>query len=292
MDSTLSHCEGNPRGIKVLMYHRIVDDPRLVQGHWTCVDVKEFRKQLEMLDRWGFTPITFEDYRLFQSGELNLPRKPVILTFDDGYLDTYTAAYPLLQEFGVKAVVFVFADQKTRTNYWDRHLNLPEATLMNRREIVEMYEAGFEIGSHSIMHADLTQLSAAQAWEQVSRSRILLEILLNAPVATFSYPYGATNASIKQMVTRAGYKIACSVATGPAAFGDDPFEVRRIPILSTTGVSGFALRLLTPFQYYGSTRWKVRTALFSAARRRRNHAPPLSREERGLFEHIRTKGVL
>jgi peptidoglycan/xylan/chitin deacetylase (PgdA/CDA1 family) len=288
MDNTTSQYGGNPRAIKVLMYHRIVDSQNLINAHWTCVGVKEFRKQLEMLDRWGFTPITFEDYKLFRSGELSLPRKPVILTFDDGYLDTYTTAYPLLQEFGVKAVVFVFADQKVKTNFWDRHLNVPEASLMNRHQIVEMHEEGFEIGSHSLIHADLTHLSEDQAWEQISRSRILLEILLNAPVSTFSYPYGATNRMIKQMATRAGYNIACSVATGPAAFGDDPYEVRRIPILRTTGASGFALRLLTPFQYYGLTRWKVRNALLSSARKRNNHSPSPDQQEQELFEHMRT----
>jgi peptidoglycan/xylan/chitin deacetylase (PgdA/CDA1 family) len=270
------------------MYHRIVEDKDLINSHWTCVGAKQFRNQLELLDRWGFTPITFEDYRLFQSGELSLPRKPVILTFDDGYLDTYTIAYPLLREFGVKAVVFVFADQKVKTNFWDRHLKLPEAPLMNRRQIVEMHEDGFEIGSHSLIHADLTHLSEDQAWEQISRSRILLEILLNAPVSAFSYPYGATNEMLKKMATRAGYKIACSVATGPASFGDDPYEVRRIPILRTTGAGGFALRLLTPFQYYGLTRWKVRNALRSSTRRRKAHSASPQQREQELLEHMGT----
>ena len=93
--------------VKVLMYHRVVEDKAISDAHWSCVYVEDFRRQLELLDRWGFTAITFEDYRLFQSGELNLPKKPVILTFDDGYLDTYTVVFPVLQEYGVKAVVFV-----------------------------------------------------------------------------------------------------------------------------------------------------------------------------------------
>jgi peptidoglycan/xylan/chitin deacetylase (PgdA/CDA1 family) len=288
MDKTISRYQGNPRAIKVLMYHRIVDTNDIRYSHWTCVHVNEFRKQLEMLDRWGFTPITFEDYRLFRCGELSLPRKPVILTFDDGYLDTYTLAYPLMQEFGVKAVVFVLADQKVKINFWDRHLKLPEAALMKRHQVVEMHEAGFEIGSHSLTHANLTHLSEDQTWEQISRSRILLEILLNAPVTTFSYPYGATNPIVKKMATCAGYTIACSVATGPATFGNDPFEVRRIPILNTTGPGGFALRLLTPFQYYGVARWTAGKILFGSGRRRNGHSSLPKQREQQLSEHIRT----
>jgi peptidoglycan/xylan/chitin deacetylase (PgdA/CDA1 family) len=289
MDNPIVHCEGNPGAIKVLMYHRIVGDQDECNGHWTCVGVTNFRKQLEMIDRWGFTPITFEDYRLFRRGELSLPRKPIILTFDDGYLDTYTFAYPILREFGVKAVVFVVAEQRVESNYWDRHLNVSAAPLMKRHHILEMHEAGFEIGSHSLTHPNLTQLPEDQAWEEVSRSRILLEILLNATVSTFAYPYGATNPVIKRMAADAGYDVACSVATGPAVFCDDPYEVRRIPVPRSTRAAGFGLRVLTPFQYYGLTRWKVGNALSGSAKNRKN-GPAAAKEQQKLFELSETKG--
>jgi peptidoglycan/xylan/chitin deacetylase (PgdA/CDA1 family) len=243
------------------MYHRIVESRDLSASHWTCVHADDFRKQVKLLDRWGFTAITFNDYRLFLRGELSLPRKPVILTFDDGYLDTYTTAFPVLQEFGLKGVLFVLADEKVRTNLWDRHLRLPEAPLMERRHILEMHEAGFEIGSHSMTHEKLTALTGDRVWEETSRSRILLEILLNAPVLTFSYPYGSATRMIKEIVSAAGYSIACSVATGPAAFGDDPYEIRRTAVLNTTGTRGFALRMLTPYQYYSWARWKAEATL-------------------------------
>ncbi|HEY6193299.1 MAG TPA: polysaccharide deacetylase family protein [Bacteroidota bacterium] len=256
------HNGGNPRMIKVLMYHRIVEEKSLSEAYWTCVHVREFQKQLELLDRWGFTPITFNDYSLFLQGELNLPRKPVILTFDDGYRDTYDVALPLLQEFGAKAVVFVLGYQGAATNFWDRSESLPEVALMDRRQIVELHQAGFEIGSHSLNHTKLTALTDYDAWQEISRSRILLEILLNSPVRSFSYPYGSLNPYVKEMVEHAGYDIACGVSTGPANFGEDPYEIRRITILNTTTTSGFALRLLTPFQYYGWARWKAGCVLY------------------------------
>src|ERR1051325_2195833 len=109
-----NHFLGEPANIKVFMYHRIVDDARLSDSQWTCLHIKDFRKHLELIDRWGFTTVTFNDYRLFLMGELNLPKKPIILTFDDGYLETYRLAYPALQEFGMKAVVFVIADQSIK----------------------------------------------------------------------------------------------------------------------------------------------------------------------------------
>jgi peptidoglycan/xylan/chitin deacetylase (PgdA/CDA1 family) len=250
-------CEGNPRAIKVLMYHRIVDDKRVSEKQWTSVHVHDFRRQLELLEQWGFTPITFRDYKLFLEGRLDLPKKPIIISFDDGYLDTYELALPLLLEFGFKAVIFVLGEKKVKTNYWDKNLEFAEAPLMNGRQIVELHEAGFEIGSHSLTHPRLPELVEDQVWEQVCRSRILLEILLDAPVHTFSYPYGLLTPVIKDAVKNAGYHFGCAVGSGPAVFGEDHYEIRRITISGRTTTAGFALRLLTPFQYYEWTRRKA-----------------------------------
>ncbi|MBI4553682.1 MAG: polysaccharide deacetylase family protein [Candidatus Latescibacteria bacterium] len=253
-----SQSEGNPRALRVLMYHRIVDDADLCRAHWTSVHVRDFRRQLECLDRWGFTTITFDDYRLFLEGELNLPKKPVILTFDDGYLDTHQYAFPLLQEFGMKAVVFVLGKRAVKTNVWDRPLGLPEAPLMDWQHIMEMHVAGCEIGAHSMTHAKLSTLPERAAWSEIADSRTELEDLLNAPVLSFAYPYGVVDGRTKRMVEEAGYRIAYSVATGPATFGNDAYEVRRTTIFSTTGVIGFGLRVLTPFHYYEWLRWRTK----------------------------------
>ena len=253
--------EGNPNIIKVLAYHRIVDDSRLSEAHWSCVHIKRFRKHLELLDRWGFTTITFNDYLLYRQGQLNLPAKPVIITFDDGYADTHRFAFPLLQEFGMKAAVFVLGDRKIKTNYWERTVGIPEVPLMDGQQIVELHEAGFEIGAHSMTHAKLTEISQGDAWQEISRSRILLEILLNDPVTVFSYPYGLVNRTLKSMVQDAGYALACGVYTGPAVFGSDVHEIRRITIKSSAGTAAFAARMLTPFQHYAWLRWKIAHAL-------------------------------
>jgi peptidoglycan/xylan/chitin deacetylase (PgdA/CDA1 family) len=258
--------EGSPRVIKVLMYHRIVDTEQLSRTHWTCVHTQEFRRHLQLLDHWGFTAITFDDYRLYLAGELNLPRKPVILTFDDGYLDVYKNAFPILKEFGMKAVVFVLGNREIKKNFWDEPLGLPTASLMGEQEILELHAAGFEIGSHTMNHAALTMLSEEEAWEEISRSRMVLEILVNSSVRTFCYPYGNVNGSIKKMVEDAGYTVACSVYTGPATFGIEPFETRRITIPGALGTIGFGIRLSAPYLHYNWVRWKVKCALIGLGR--------------------------
>lgn len=267
-----SRGEGDPHHIKVLMYHRLVDDERLCRAHWTCVHVQDFRKQLEFLDARGFTAITFNDYRLFLSGELNLPRKPVIITFDDGYLDTYLYGFPMLQEFGMKAVVFVLGERESKDNFWDRQVpDVPETMLMSAPHILGMHEAGFEIGAHTMSHPELPLLSEDDAWTEIVNSKEELERLLDGSVRSFSYPYGILNDQTKRLVERAGFDIAYSVDSGPIMFGEDLFETRRTTIINTTTLLSFGLIMLTPFQVYEWTRWKARQILYSMNGRKNGH---------------------
>jgi len=264
--------------VKVLMYHRIVSDKSLPGSHWTCVSAKEFRSQLEALEKWGFTTVTFDDCRLFLKGELNLPRKPVVLTFDDGYRDTYRYALPALQEFGMKAVVFVLGERRIRTNAWDKCLGIHGAPLMKEVEIKELRGAGFEIGSHTMHHARLTEVSEHDAWKEISVSKIQLEDMLGASVPSFSYPYGAVNQMLKQLVKAAGYDIACSVVSGPAVFNKDVFEIRRTTILNTTNIAEFRLKLLTTYRYYEWARWKTKNNLLNLVAKRSNGNDKIHRD--------------
>ncbi len=221
---------GAPRRIKVLRYHRIGGGHLRHPNLWPCMHVEHFRQHLELLIQWGFTPITFQDYRLFLKGEMNLPRKPVILTFDLAYKDNYTYMFSAMQKFGAKGVVFASGDRHQSETTWLAHEGLPVAPLMNDQDLIEMHEAGFEIGSHGMTYTDLTLLPLEQAAEEISRSRILLEILLNASVLTFSYPFGAVTPGTKRLVSESGYTVGCVMGNGPRRFTSDLFNVRRISV--------------------------------------------------------------
>ncbi len=249
--------EGKPGSIKVVMYHQIIGDEDPAPHLWFRLRVSRFREHLGWLDRRGFTTITFEDYRLFQQGVLNLPKRPVILTFDDGYYDNYKYAFPLLKQYGMKAVMFVLGNRKITQNTWDRDPALSGERLMSDHEVIEMHQAGFEIGAHSYSHARLTELPRVAAWEEIYYSRMRLEALLNSPVNSFAYPFGILNQDIKSMVIDAGYTHACSVFSGPPTFDSDSFEIRRMTILHSTGSAGLGARLLLPYPHYQWTRWKV-----------------------------------
>jgi peptidoglycan/xylan/chitin deacetylase (PgdA/CDA1 family) len=264
---------GSPERIKVLMYHRIVTGDYVIPGEREfSINAKVFRKHLRILEQLGYTTITFNDFDHFKRGELNLPRKPIIITFDDGYRDTHEHAFPILREYGMKAVVFVVADPRMRMNDWDSGYDITPAPLMTPEQIVELHEAGFEIGSHSLTHPRLTQIPKDAAWEEISRSRMVLEILINAPVRTFSYPYGLNDGLTRQLAKEAGYAYACGVYTGPPAFGFDPYDIRRIAPSVDILPLGFWLQVVTSYQRYDWLKWKTKQ-LFGGLDGRQNGSP-------------------
>jgi peptidoglycan/xylan/chitin deacetylase (PgdA/CDA1 family) len=243
--------EGDPERIKVLIYH-LVNGERTIceKNKKMCIHIDDFRNHLKFLDKWGYTAITFKDYQLYLEGELNLPKKPIIITFDDGYSETAKYTFPALKEFGMKAVYFVLGDRKIKTNIWDKDMFSFPLSLMNDEQILELHQAGFEIGSHSMRHSLLPRVSREQAWEEISRSRMSLEILLNAPVKSFAYPFGQLDETSKKMVKDSGYLFGCATFTGPPKFVSDPFEIRRILIPGGMSMINFAIRVFLPYQYY------------------------------------------
>lgn len=247
--------------VRILMYHRIVPDGMKTDGAVINMPLGLFRRQIRMLDRWGFTSITFEDFRLSLDEGLALPKRPVIITFDDGYAETYDLAFPVLKEFGMRAVVFVLADRTMTSNDWDIPLGVTPSPLMSDSQILEIHAAGFEIGSHSMTHPHLVRLSREEVWDQVSRSRMRLEIMLNAPVTTFAYPYGELNDLVKSLVTEAGYRFACGAWTGPPVPLADHYEIRRALMVANDGPVRLAFKVLAPYRHYRWLWWKLKSAL-------------------------------
>ena len=242
------------REIRTLMYHRIVEHGESSEGTAPYLNAGLFRRHLKLLDRMGYTAITLRDHKLICEGELYAPSKPIIITFDDGYLDTYQVAFPILQEFGMRAVVFVVGDRTITTNTWENASNTPQMPLMGEQHLLELHDAGFEIGSHTMTHAYLNKLTPEEAWEEISRSRMVLEIMLNSPVLSFAYPFGVITPAIKKLVQNAGYEFACATSSGPRRLDQDYYEIRRIVIANDNGLFNFFMKVLGPYVPY---RWVV-----------------------------------
>jgi peptidoglycan/xylan/chitin deacetylase (PgdA/CDA1 family) len=228
--------------IPVLVFDDVAVGLNLRGARGVCFNSDQLQAYLDWIDRWGFTPITFEDFRFFLGGELNLPRRPIILTFDWGSRKIFDIAFPILKEYGMRAVVFVIGDREMKTIRMDLIGGPLEYELLGPHQIMEMHSFGFEIGSLTMTHADLTGLSPEQCRYEITRSRMTLEILLNAPVQAFAYPYGKLTPALKSMVEEAGYAVAVARDSGPKEFGRDLMEVRRIQIGGGTTSFGLAVR--------------------------------------------------
>ena len=238
----------SPRSIPVLMYHRVLPDSADPPMHGIWIRESAFARQLESLHRRGFAPISFREYDSFLLGERQIPRRPIILTFDDGYADNYTVAFPYLQKYGFGAVIYAVTDTDRRTNFWDT--GEKPAPLLTPEQLRELSRSGIEIGSHTITHPRLTSIDAGNVRKELTGSKQRLEDILGTEVLSFAYPYGALDTSVKGMVAEAGYRYAAAADSGPTALHDDFLEIRRTQVFPWTGVTGFWKKTLPLYQRY------------------------------------------
>jgi peptidoglycan/xylan/chitin deacetylase (PgdA/CDA1 family) len=218
----------------VFMYHRISSDKVPARSRW-AVTQSTFRSHLEYLVRNGYSTPRLEDivsgaYRQRDGG-----KGSVLLTFDDGYLDNYENAFPLLLEFRFSALIFLVADFSRRVNWWDRSSGLGGAPLLEKHHVQEMDAAGVRFGSHTSTHREMTALSDEELRGETRGSRKVLEDLLGRAVTGFAYPYGIRDRRVVSAVQEAGYTSAFGTSDGPPGFFDDIFQIRRINMEDQSG---------------------------------------------------------
>lgn len=178
----------------ILLYHHISD-----QGKSRYIlPIADFRAQMKTLADAGYQTISISRLAevIRQGG--NLPLKPVVITFDDGYLDTYQNAFPILKSYGFQGVAYIITStQGTKLSYG----------YMQSAELKALIAAGWEIGSHSISHTELST-SKLGIRNEIEQSRKNLEALLGVPIRTFSYPFGLANPWTEEQVAKYGYESA------------------------------------------------------------------------------------
>jgi peptidoglycan/xylan/chitin deacetylase (PgdA/CDA1 family) len=160
--------------------------------------------------------------------------RDLAITFDDGYLDNFENAAPVLERLSLPATFFVVSDWIGTgvVPAWDRQQGL-ELPWMNWKHVRSLHERGFEIGAHTRTHVDLGEVSGAAACEEIFGARCELEARLDAPVELFAYPYGRPEniaPSNRDLIRGAGFRCCCSCFGGVIGPADDPFHLRRIPI--------------------------------------------------------------
>lgn len=247
-----------PSFIPVLMYHKIPDAP-LASKHQIFVTRADFAKHLAYFKAHDFTPITFRDYQEFASGRRPLtafPRRPIILTFDDGYTDNYTNLLPLMQQYGYRGLLYLLGDFDIRYNQWDLATDPtePRADIMDRAQKQAFVAAGWEIGAHTMSHAKLPELPTAAALAEMQRSKVALETALNTEIISFAYPYGALSEEVKALAQQAGFTYAVATDTGGLHLEDDRMQIFRINMFPHETPGSLFKKTATWYRKY--YRWK------------------------------------
>jgi peptidoglycan/xylan/chitin deacetylase (PgdA/CDA1 family) len=217
--------------VPILMYHYIRSDPGPDDpvGQGLSVSPELFAEQLGYLAEQGYSTLTMAELADVWEGRRSLPSKPIVLTFDDGYRDFYTNAWPILQEYGFSATVYVFNAVIDQPDYLTRDM------------ILELDASGkVDFGSHTIHHPDLPGLSDADAEEEIIGSKRALEELLGHPVRTFCYPHGNYTERDVALVNAAGYALAVTTEWGYAEPSLDPQLQPRIRIWGWTSTEELA----------------------------------------------------
>lgn len=225
--------------IPILMYHSISDDRQSnLQPYFrTATPPATFRRHMTYLRVSGYSTVTLSE-------ALNLLRSPpmrqscrdtkgnhpmVVLTFDDGFRDFYTNAFPVLDDLGQKATVFLPSDYIGKSF-------ITGQKCLDEQEIRELAARGIEFGSHTVTHPQLSRLARPRLIRELEDSKARIEDIVGSEIYLFSYPYRFPEEdrpfirNLRRLLERLGYSAGVTTSIGCARFGDDPFFLARLPI--------------------------------------------------------------
>ena len=204
--------------LPIITYHYVefVKDKRDVIRQKLTINPRLFEQQIKSLHDAGVQSYFVKDVPALLKGELVLATKSAVLTFDDGYRDFYTDAFPILKKYQMKSTIFLISSFLGRNDF----LTLDQVT--------EMLGSGLiEVGSHTLHHANLKKANLNYATDEIVQSKANLEKLFGISVESFAYPYGAYDDQTVKLVKEASYSAAVSTAPGVSHTQDDLFTLKR-----------------------------------------------------------------
>lgn len=219
-----------PEGVSILMYHMIGD----MKNNSAVMTEDNLRIQMQYLKDHGYHPITMQElYDYVTKGE-KLPSKPVCITFDDGYLDSYTIVYPMMKEFGYPWTLFLITDDVGKS--YNR---------MTWEQLKEMADSGaVTIANHTLSHPKLHNLpTRAEKENEIIGANKALKYHLGIDNLWFAYPYGDYDDEVIDICKKAGIKLAVTTDAGRVHVGSYPYDLKRVYIGNNVSLARFMERL-------------------------------------------------
>lgn len=215
--------------IPVLNYHSVTIDP----GNIVVISPEKLAEQMAYLHDQGYTPLTLEAFiRLLEGDNFeHPPKKPVLLTFDDGYIDNYEQAMPILAKYGFPATLFVSPGMTEHDGY------------LNWEQIKKLQTAGWDIQPHGMSHPHLPKLSAEEQAYEIVEARKQIEAQLGTTADIFCYPFGEFNQTTLKLLNQHGFRYAFTIQQGMATNQQQPFQLKRIFVNGEESLKAFAAKL-------------------------------------------------
>lgn len=231
-------------GVPVLNYHQVNDEKHSA----LTLHVDQFREQMENLHNQGYNTITLAQLYDYLENGTELPNKPIVITFDDGYVDNYKNVLPILKEYNMKATLFMISDAANTPGF------------VSTEQMHQMEAGGFDIQGHTNHHKILTKIDPTELPDALLGGKTSLEGILGEPIEYLAYPGGFNDMLVQYVTKQSGYKMAFTVQPGTVQPGDNLYALNRLAIFQgDTPYLSFWLRLhCAPFIHYT---WSLRDFL-------------------------------
>jgi peptidoglycan/xylan/chitin deacetylase (PgdA/CDA1 family) len=276
---------GNGVRIPILMYHSVSENLFGKSHPYFQINTtpKRFAEQMQYLHDAGYATVTLEEVA---SGKLRERKnqKPIAITFDDGYRDFYTDAFPVLSRLGLSATMFL-----TSGRVHDRPERYEDVEYLSWGDVREMHANGMHFGSHTVTHPELKTLSRSAIEQELRVSKEAIEDGLGSRVTSFAYPYGFPEEDeqfirdVRQILESCSYEVAVTTILGTATPECDRFLLPRLPVNTWDDRKFFQTKLDGGYDWLHFPQLlskKIRKAASASSRR-----PGLNTGEKGVHEN-------
>jgi peptidoglycan/xylan/chitin deacetylase (PgdA/CDA1 family) len=277
----MTHHESRITSLPILMYHSISDEPEpgVPAYYQTNTSPAVFRRHMQFLADQGYRTINLDqlvswltkggEVSAFQHFSFSALPKPVVLTFDDGFRDFFTEAFPILQNHGYTATMFLptafIRDSSSSSIRANSPFRNSQSAFLSWTEIIELRQAGIQFGSHTVNHPKLVELSWSGIQSELSNSKSDIEQHLGEPVSAFCYPFAFPQTdrsfahTFRDLVVQTGYSCCTTTELGRVHPGSDPFRLKRLPANALDDNALLAAKLEGAYDWMAAPQSAVKT---------------------------------
>ena len=211
------------RGVPVLYYHSVSES----SNNEVIITPDKLRTELKYIKDEGYVTLTLSELKSYLLDNSPIPDKSIVITFDDGYMDNYYNAFPILKDLNMKATIFCITGELDGSYY------------LSKDAIVEMSNYGIDIQSHTVTHPNLDKMTYDKQLIELIQSKKTLESITGKKVDSIAYPFGNFNNDSVKAAKEAGYTLGFTTKRGLSDREDDPLKLDRIYISSKYDMNTF-----------------------------------------------------